>query len=84
MGKTCTTMTDDIVGRHMTSGEDENELGRWTYACITRKDNRKLYVITRYCPCIQTNFRNRNSKCATKTTVNNKGETQCTHKKRMR
>eukprot|EP00957_Ditylum_brightwellii_P155044 11800764-Ditylum_brightwellii.AAC.1 len=55
MGRTCTSMTDDIMGRHMTSGEDESRLGRWTYVYIAGKDNRKLYVITGYCPCIQTN-----------------------------
>eukprot|EP00957_Ditylum_brightwellii_P069452 5273903-Ditylum_brightwellii.AAC.1 len=55
MGRTCIAMTDDIVGRHMTSGEDESGLDRWTYVCIAGKDNRKFYIITGYCPCIQTN-----------------------------
>eukprot|EP00957_Ditylum_brightwellii_P197675 15059759-Ditylum_brightwellii.AAC.1 len=55
MGRTCTALTDDIVGRHMTSGEGESRLGRWTYVCIVGKDNRKLYVITGYHPGVQTN-----------------------------
>eukprot|EP00957_Ditylum_brightwellii_P198147 15098033-Ditylum_brightwellii.AAC.1 len=49
-------MIDDIVGRHVTSGEDKSGLGRWTYVCIAGKDNRKLYVVTGYHPCIQTNL----------------------------
>eukprot|EP00957_Ditylum_brightwellii_P176388 13431963-Ditylum_brightwellii.AAC.1 len=48
-------MTDNIMGRHMTSEEDKSRLGRWTRVCITRNNNRKLYVITVYCPCVQTN-----------------------------
>eukprot|EP00957_Ditylum_brightwellii_P017157 1293771-Ditylum_brightwellii.AAC.1 len=48
-------MADNIVGRHMESGKDDISLGRWMYICIAGKDDRKLYVITGYRPCIQSN-----------------------------
>eukprot|EP00957_Ditylum_brightwellii_P093494 7120166-Ditylum_brightwellii.AAC.1 len=48
-------MTDNIVGRHMESGKDNSSVSRWAYICIAGKDDRKLYVITGYRPCIQSN-----------------------------
>eukprot|EP00957_Ditylum_brightwellii_P044152 3350069-Ditylum_brightwellii.AAC.1 len=56
MGGTCTSMMDNIVGRHMESGKDDNSLGRWKYICIARKDDRKLYIIAGYRPCTQSNL----------------------------
>eukprot|EP00957_Ditylum_brightwellii_P108547 8279768-Ditylum_brightwellii.AAC.1 len=65
--------------KHMTSGEDKSRLGRWTYVCIAKKDNRKLYIITGYCPRVQTNpgtgAVNAQQKRLLKST---EGETQCT------
>eukprot|EP00957_Ditylum_brightwellii_P139646 10642878-Ditylum_brightwellii.AAC.1 len=55
MGRTCTAMTDIIVGRHMTNTEDESGLGRWTNMCIAKKDKRKLYI-TGYHPWVQANL----------------------------
>eukprot|EP00957_Ditylum_brightwellii_P131885 10057402-Ditylum_brightwellii.AAC.1 len=55
MDGTCTAMADNIVDRHMESGKDDKDLGRWMYICITGKDDRKLYVITGYRPCTQSN-----------------------------
>eukprot|EP00957_Ditylum_brightwellii_P117948 8996383-Ditylum_brightwellii.AAC.1 len=55
MSGTCTAMTDNIVSRHMKSSKDDTGLGRWMYICIVGKDNRKLYVITGYRPCTQSN-----------------------------
>eukprot|EP00957_Ditylum_brightwellii_P204626 15340178-Ditylum_brightwellii.AAC.1 len=37
MGGTCTSMIDNIVGCHITSGEEESGLGRWTYRLFTIK-----------------------------------------------
>eukprot|EP00957_Ditylum_brightwellii_P069648 5289503-Ditylum_brightwellii.AAC.1 len=48
-------MPDNIVGRHMESSKDDTGLGRCTYICISGKDDRKLYVITGYRPCTQSN-----------------------------
>eukprot|EP00957_Ditylum_brightwellii_P029688 2243908-Ditylum_brightwellii.AAC.1 len=55
MGGTCTPMTDNLVSRHMESGKDDSGLGRWMYICIAGKDDRKLYVVTGYRLCIQSN-----------------------------
>eukprot|EP00957_Ditylum_brightwellii_P071424 5429722-Ditylum_brightwellii.AAC.1 len=48
MGEICTALVDNVVGRHIESGEDTSRLGRWTYISIVGKDHRKLYIITEY------------------------------------
>eukprot|EP00957_Ditylum_brightwellii_P043206 3274208-Ditylum_brightwellii.AAC.1 len=56
MGGTCTALVDNVVGRHMMGGANDNGLGRWSYMCIVGKEHCKLYVITGYRPCIQSDL----------------------------
>eukprot|EP00957_Ditylum_brightwellii_P035842 2716812-Ditylum_brightwellii.AAC.1 len=55
MGGICTDMVDNIVGSHIESRGDKCSLGRWMYAYITGKDQRKAYIMTGYRPCMQSN-----------------------------
>ena len=45
-GGTCTVVTNNIVRRTITNGEDESDMGRWSYIQIPGSDQRKIMMIT--------------------------------------
>eukprot|EP00957_Ditylum_brightwellii_P144527 11009686-Ditylum_brightwellii.AAC.1 len=54
-GGACIGKNGNNVGALVQSGKDDIGLGRWVYACIRGREQRKLYVVVAYRPCKQSN-----------------------------
>lgn len=51
-GGTSTIITNNHVGRIVSSISDDTGLGRWSGFKLRKKDNKHVYIITAYCPHI--------------------------------
>eukprot|EP00957_Ditylum_brightwellii_P088104 6711407-Ditylum_brightwellii.AAC.1 len=54
-GGACIGINGNSVGALVQSGKDDTGLGRWVYACIGGREQRKLYIVVAYRPCKQSN-----------------------------
>eukprot|EP00957_Ditylum_brightwellii_P043877 3327497-Ditylum_brightwellii.AAC.1 len=52
-GDTCMAPVNNMVGRHVQSGEDASGFGQWIYIKIAGKHQRKIVLITGYRLCVQ-------------------------------
>eukprot|EP00957_Ditylum_brightwellii_P188456 14346796-Ditylum_brightwellii.AAC.1 len=52
-GGTCLALVDKTVGRHMYSNNNDKGPGHWCYACITGRDQHKVYFVVGCRPCKQ-------------------------------
>eukprot|EP00957_Ditylum_brightwellii_P212136 15367006-Ditylum_brightwellii.AAC.2 len=55
-GGTCIGLVNDMVGQHVTSGEDMSGLGRWSYVKIAGRDQCEIVCINVYKLCVQSNL----------------------------